>query len=493
MARRPALSYLQPFMRRCRGSINSSARLFAGMILLLGLFGPGLFYPGPFNTGVVFGAETGNNTSSNTSSKTVKNSAKDAALHQALGKLIRHGGVIVGEGSGINSGGLANSSSGISNNSKVLFQHKPGQYTPASIIKLATALAFFHTLGEDYRFRTEIYLADGNLYIKGYGDPFLVSEEWALLADELARTGILKNPLGDIVIDESAIASNLEVDGRGDSLNPYDAPLGAVFTNFNTLFVAVSPLGTVTSAEPQTPLIPLARKLSRGLPPGRHRINLAAKGVAGAVYAGELARAFFTRQGGSFTGRIRQGRTPENAKLLITHRSSRDGRELVRSMLEFSNNIIANALVLAISEQHIRLANSSGALKDSRPPAGLARGVRGIKDILIEKLGLSADDFTLIEGSGLSRNTRISLAAMLKIVDAFHPWRQLLKPYGKPPNTIPAKTGTLTGVYSLAGFLPAPQGTRRPFVIILNQRRHVRGKVYRLLQQRFGDHPAKLP
>ena len=76
-------------------------------------------------------------------------------------------------------------------------------------------------------------------------------------------------------------------------------------------------------------------------------------------------------------------------------------------------------------------------------------------------------------------------------MDAFHPWRELLKPYGKPPHQVPAKTGTLTGVYSLAGYLPAPEGERLPFVIMLNQPRHVRDRVFRLLAGAFSGESGK--
>ena len=72
---------------------------------------------------------------------------------------------------------------------------------------------------------------------------------------------------------------------------------------------------------------------------------------------------------------------------------------------------------------------------------------------------------------------------MLRIVEAFRPWRELLRPYGKPPRAL-AKTGTLTGIYSLAGFLPGPK--RRAFAIMLNQRRNTRGAVYRRLAAAFG-------
>jgi D-alanyl-D-alanine carboxypeptidase len=79
---------------------------------------------------------------------------------------------------------------------------------------------------------------------------------------------------------------------------------------------------------------------------------------------------------------------------------------------------------------------------------------------------------------------------MLRITDAFHPWAGLLQPYGRPPDQVPAKTGSLAGVSTLAGFLPAPPGSRRTFVIILNQERNTRDAVFRALMGEYGEDAA---
>jgi D-alanyl-D-alanine carboxypeptidase/D-alanyl-D-alanine-endopeptidase (penicillin-binding protein 4) len=378
------------------------------------------------------------------------------ALRTALAGLVTHGGVAVGE------------------DGRTRFRFGEGRYVPASIVKLATALAAFHQLGPDYRFRTEVYRGGAVLYLRGYGDPYLVSEEWALLAGRLADAGVFAEPLEALVLDMSALAGELDVDGAADSLNPYDARLGALVSNFNTVFVDVGAAGGVHSAEPQTPLTPLAYRMARGLPPGEHRINLTARGVPGWQYSGELAQALFSRAGARFAGPSRAGRVPPGSAPLLVYRSSRTLREVVAGMMEFSNNFIANQIVLAM------------ALESSGEPATLAAGMEQVRRYLSGELGLSGDRFTLVEGSGLSRNNSIELEAMLAVVDAFHPWAALLKPYGKTPYQVPAKTGTLSGVYSLAGFLPAPAGSRRPFVIMLNQPRHTRAQVYQRVAAAFA-------
>lgn len=381
-------------------------------------------------------------------------------LRAALGPLVQRGGVAVGE------------------DGRTVFLYHPGRYVPASILKLATAQAAFHVLGPDYRFRTEVYREGDRLYLRGYGDPMLISEEWALIARELNDAGQFDRPLEALVLDDSAFAQGLEVEGATESLNPYDAKLGALVANFNTVFVDVDRAGHVRSAEPQTPLTPLVRRLGRSLPPGEQRINLTALGVPGVQYAGELARAVFQQAGAIIREPSRTGRVPAGLRPVLVHRSSRTLRQVVGAMLEFSNNFIANQIVLAM------------ALERDGEPAHLEPGVALVARYLREELGLRADQFTLHEGSGLSRENRIELGAMLRVVDAFHPWADLLPAHGKPPRTVPAKTGTLTGVYTLAGFLPAPPGVRRPFVIMLNQPRHTREAVLRRLVRAYAHRPA---
>ena len=412
-------------------------------------------------------------------------------LRAVLNQLIRRGGVAVG------------------NSGRVEFSHGEGRYIPASIIKLATAMAAFHYLGEDHRFLTEVHRWNNRLYIRGFGDPFLVSEEWRRMAKMLANKGVFQKPYRRLILDDFAFAPRQVVDGSTGTLNPYDARLGALVSNFNTVFVQVRGRGrhkTVASAEPQTPITPLAARLGRRMRQGRHRINLTAWKIAGVKYTGELAQAIFEGEGGIFSRRAIRGRVPAAAELLLAYRSSRTLRELVRDMLEYSNNFIANQLVMAIALRpggktppaggKTPLAGGgkdghgkAGKGKATHKPARLKTGVRLLRHFMVRELRIPGKDFTLIEGSGISPRNSITLHAMLAIVDAFHPWKALLRPFGDPPRIVPAKTGTLTGVYSLAGFLPAPPGARRPFVIILNQRAYTRKKVFETLWDTFSHKP----
>jgi D-alanyl-D-alanine carboxypeptidase/D-alanyl-D-alanine-endopeptidase (penicillin-binding protein 4) len=384
--------------------------------------------------------------------------APPASLKQELAPLIKHGGVA------------------IARDGQVQWAYGDGVYVPASVLKLATGLAALELLGPDYRFLTEIYRdANGNLYLRGYGDPGLVSEEWQAIAQELNALGAFAEPVGNIVADESAIEQEPEVDGRGDSLNPYDARPGALVSNFNTVQAQVGRDGRVSPGEPQTPITPLALELTRGLSAGVQRINLSRSPGMGARYSAELATAIFEQAGARVTGHPRVGPVPPSATLLLAHRSTHGVRDAVRGMLEFSNNVVANQLLLTLALER------QGALERHGVPAQLEDGVAILREFLAQRVGLGPRDFLLVEGSGLSRSNRIGLLAMVKVVDAFYPWRDLLPSHGS--GGVFAKTGTLAGVSSLAGFLPAPEGSRRAFAILLNQPKNTRDDVLRALMQ----------
>ena len=370
----------------------------------------------------------------------------------------------------VRSGGVA-----VSVNGATVFRYREGSYVPASILKLATASAALHRLGPDYRFRTEVYLdAENNLYVRGLGDPYLVSEAWRAMARDLERLGVFDLPLQSLVLDDTAFAPNQAADGAENSLNPYDARLGALVTNFNTVNVRVIKRGKVVSAEPQTPLTPLAIELSRRLPRGTHRINLSRRARNTLRYSGEVARAIFQELGARFAGPVQVRPVPPGLIPALVHRSELPLRDVVQAMLEFSNNFIANQITLVM------------ALESKGPPAALADGVELTRRYLVEQAGLSPGSFFLVEGSGISHRNRVDLLAMLRITEAFYPWRDLLHIHDAgQARLVLAKTGTLSNVHSLAGFLPSPNGERRAFVIMLNQQAHNREPLLHLLMARF--------
>lgn len=138
---------------------------------------------------------------------------------------------------------------------ELVAQNASRSFVPASVAKLVTAWLALEVLGGDYRFKTNFYLdSDRVLYVRGGGDPFLVSEELALLAPELVAA-IGKEPFAGLVLDASYYPASLRIPGIEDTGAAYDALNAALAVNFNTIH-AVRKGNTVRSAEEQTPITP---------------------------------------------------------------------------------------------------------------------------------------------------------------------------------------------------------------------------------------------
>ena len=230
----------------------------------------------------------------------------------------------------------------------VVAQNADEPFVPASVTKIVTAWLALEVLGADYRFETRFYLDDKRvLYVRGGGDPFLVSEELALLATDLVAA-VGKKPITGMVLDASYYPSNLRISGIEDTGEAYNALNSALAVNFNTVY-AVRSGNKVSSAEKQTPITPLAIAQFRARGPNESgRISMSQDPAVSLQYAGELIAAFIERAGGSAKGGISTGTVPEGLKLVYVHRQSRTLSKILAEMLRASNNYIANQVFLEI-------------------------------------------------------------------------------------------------------------------------------------------------
>ncbi|MEW6519705.1 MAG: D-alanyl-D-alanine carboxypeptidase [Thermodesulfobacteriota bacterium] len=339
--------------------------------------------------------------------------------------------------------------------------HTP--FVPASTLKIVTALGSLQMLGADFLFTTECYLAGRDLYLKGYGDPLLTSEEIALILQTLRQQGV--DTIDNIFLDAGAFALEQQADGRSDSLNPYDAANSALAANFNTINFSKTPDGAITSAEAQTPTLPIMRRLGKNLPAGTHRINLTNDRQDILIHTGELFRGLQQRLGIRGRGIIAEKTVPRGANLILTHRSSQPLEQVIAGMLRYSSNFIANQLFLTCGAKH------------QGYPATWQKG-REVFRSFLASLGLRDEQLFMVEGSGLSRRNLASPAALLRILQSFRP-HALLLPMDKGRLI---KSGTLAGVYCYAGYFPG--GTDPiPFVVMLNQPKNQRDQIVKLLEK----------
>jgi D-alanyl-D-alanine carboxypeptidase/D-alanyl-D-alanine-endopeptidase (penicillin-binding protein 4) len=324
---------------------------------------------------------------------------------------------------------------------------------PASILKVFTALVALHALGADFRFETDFYLdRQRNLIIKGYGDPLLISEVVVDICRRLAGELSDAPALSGLILDETHFVQPLTIPGVSASLQPYDAPNGALCVNFNTVNFKRHK-GRYVSAEPQTPLLPfaVARIKSRHAKTGR--VVLSRNENENTRYAGELFRFFLRREGIRFSGPLTVGSAGSSARLILKYRSPYRLEEIIAKMLEHSNNFITNQLLI------------TAGIRSQGAPGSLDKAVEGARRYAAEKLGIS--DLHIAEGSGISRQNRVTARQMMTVLRAFAPHYRLMR----RAEAEYYKTGTLRGISTRAGYLLDPEGRRHPFVIMRNDTR----------------------
>ena len=311
---------------------------------------------------------------------------------------------------------------------ELVAQNADEPFVPASVTKIVTAWLAMEVLGGDYRFETRFYLDDKRvLYVRGGGDPFLISEELAPLATELVAA-VGKKPITGIVLDASYYPSKLRIPGIEDTNEAYNALNSPLAVNFNTVN-AVRSGNKVRSAEKQTPITPLAitQFRLRG-PKGTGRISLSQDRTVSLQYAGELIAAFIAQAGGSVKGRISIGTVPKGIEPIYVHRQSRTLSEILVELLRASNNYIANQVFLEIG------AHRLGG------PVSLEKSLQVANEMLAAH-GLAAA-IHLEEGSGISRNNRFTARGLAKVLELLEPHASLLRGRDGGMN----KTGSLEGV-----------------------------------------------
>ena len=329
----------------------------------------------------------------------------------------------------------------------LIAQNADAPFVPASVTKIVTAWLAMEVLGGDYRFETKFYLdKDRVLYVRGGGDPFLISEELAPLAQELVAA-IGKEPITGIVLDASYYPSDLRIPGIEDTSESYDALNSALAVNFNTI-AAVRKGNSVVSAEKQTPITPLAISEFRARgPKGSGRISLSKSPAVSLKYAGELISAFIEQAGGSVKGKITTGTVPAGLEPVYVHKSRTLSQILVQLLIA-SNNYIANQVFLEIG----------GTLGGS---VSLEKSLKVASEMLAAN-GL-ADAIHLEEGSGISRNNHFTARGLAKVLELFAPHAKLLHGHDGGMN----KTGTMSGVSTLAGYADTKSQGRVRFVIAM--------------------------
>lgn len=380
---------------------------------------------------------------------------------------------------------------------------------PASVMKLLTTLAALDSLGPAHTFKTRVLVTgeikgerlQGNLVLKGGGDPSLTLERFWLLLREVRARGI-RHIAGDVLLDQSCYDLAPEDPGAFDQapLRPYNAPPAALLVDFNTLSLRLAPEGGELRLSLDPPGLPLRAQVrltdqacegwNAGLD---YRLAEGALQVGGSYPAScgvrslrlsllppdqavaAAFRALWTELGGSLAGEVFAAQAPPEARLLLEFESLPLAR-IVTDINEHSNNVMTRMLFLNL-----------GALREG-PPATLAKGEAALRAWL-EARGLAMPELRIENGAGLSRVERISAASLARLLryaasrPIFHDFVASLPTLGLEgtlrqrlagsPQAGRAwlKTGTLNGARNLAGYVMDAQGRLYLFVFLVNHPR----------------------
>jgi len=323
---------------------------------------------------------------------------------------------------------------------------------PASTTKLLTTWLALQHWGEEHRFTTEFIIEEDTktLWIKAGGDPFLISEELNVIAQRIRSSGV--RSINRIALDVSLFETNLIVPGATTTNNPYDAIPSALAANFNTL--NLKRIGAqVYSAEEQTPLTAFALSFADQIKDETLRINTGQNSKDAERHFAELLAAFLRQHDIEVADKVVWEQTPTTGAVLI-HHNTRPLGEILTLMLKYSTNFIANQILLTLVSEVYSL------------PGNFALVNRYSEEAFSKRFNWN--NFALFEGAGLSRMNRLSARQLMDVLQALKPWKHLL-PEIEPG--VHAKTGTLDGVSTLAGYLISESNLEqlRPFVILINE------------------------
>ncbi|MDP2342121.1 MAG: D-alanyl-D-alanine carboxypeptidase/D-alanyl-D-alanine-endopeptidase [Deltaproteobacteria bacterium] len=403
---------------------------------------------------------------------------------------------------------------------------------PASNAKMITSAAALHVLHPEYRFKTDYYVQGslrdgtlhGNLVVKGYGDPTIVSERVTKIANELYLFGI-ERITGGIVVDESWFDPNEEARGWELEESPdraYAAPVNALMVNYNAIAVYVRPGSTpgmpaVVRVDPPSERVRVSGEvLTEAVGSGVRLVSqkdddveglpsqgtlLTIQGSVGvreppariyrrvydpARHFGSVLTAFLQQRGVKMRHSVVKGPVPAGARLILVDKS-RPLKEIVDDLNHYSNNIIAETLIKAMA------AETMGA------PGTFDNGLVVAREFLEQRVGFAPGSYVFGNGSGLNdvnRFTARQLAQLVRFVAADYEiateWFTSLAVAGTQgtinhrmrdtpaQRRLRAKTGTLSGVSALSGTVVQPDGNVIAFSILAQGYKSGAGAIWKV-------------
>jgi len=393
---------------------------------------------------------------------------------------------------------------------------------PASVMKLVTTYAALDLLGPAYTWSTPVFIdgavrdgtLHGNLTIQGQGDPKLVLERLWLLLRRVQGLGI-QTIAGDIVLDRSAfeVPPTDPSSFDGEPLRPYNAAPDALLINFKSVVMTLTPeaSGTVARVQYDPPLagvqmqatVPLLSgdcgdyraalkadfsdpnriRLLGGYPVSCGEKVWAVAYADPASFAARAVQGLWQDMGGKLAGSVRLGSLPKSASAPRPAFEVRSAplAEIVRDINKFSNNVMAQQVYLTLG----RVLPSPAGDADEPPlqPGSFDASRAVVQRWWKERIG-TTDMPVLDNGSGLSRNERISAQALGLLLQSAYASPlmpelmaslpitgvdgTLRRVQSRASGSAHLKTGSLTDVVAIAGYVRGAAGKRWVLVTLVN-------------------------
>lgn len=398
---------------------------------------------------------------------------------------------------------------------------------PASTLKVLTAEAALLYLGPDYRFSTQLLtdaktikggVLQGNLYIILSGDPSLMYDDLVDLMLSL-QTHQIKTIAGNVYIDSTAYDQSFYGPGWEwtDKKYCYAAPISASIINHNCLPFQIMPSKVpgrtaqiVTSSKYFYPAIKntvvtkasharaCSLRLLKGsgseislegcMPVGRYTWGLSYVVENVPEYNRALFKSLLNQLSIKVYGNVSFASAPSDLSLIGMH-NSQPLSILIHSMLKKSDNVIAGALFKKIGQLYMQR------------PGSWENGSIAVSQILARRAGVQIRGMRILDGSGLSPANLTTPAQLMQVLDfAYHHAASyefisalpiagvdgtLKYRMSNIARKVRAKTGTISGVVSLAGY--AVSGDKEPlaFVIMINGSKGLSWR-YRALEDKIA-------
>lgn len=388
---------------------------------------------------------------------------------------------------------------------KLIKLHEYTLRTPASVIKVPTTLSALLELGENFRWKTEFYsdssinngVLNGNLFIKGGGDPALETKDVQNIVAKLKLVG-LKSIRGNIIIDRNYFEPSEKRSAYFDEnpYSPYNALPDAMMFNQNTTTLSIN--GNCVDCEVDDKSFDIENHINTNSDRcDWPRVQIVDSMKPKVIISGNIAQKCGTRKitkivskcylsfyhsfreslaknGIDFNGRLVVGTVPDGSRKIFTH-YSKSLLQITGETNKESNNLFARQIFLTLGAEVIG------------SPSNLEKSRVAVHQIL-QKNGINDVDMLKIEnGSGLSRTAKASTIVFEEMLELAYAkfgykWLNTLSIAGVDGtiktrfpsnlrNRVWMKTGTVKNAKNIVGYVKSTNGKLYTVVIFVNDPR----------------------